>query len=208
VVQAAEEMLAIGQHAVAVALYRRAAEAGDHRAVAKLINWPGIREDPAAKEVVYRPAIAAGDVRSLIYLATLRAQQGDIAEARVLYMKAIESGDVVALTNHAVFLRAHGELSQAIEHHRHQVEIGTTDALPILGALLLIAPHGQVEAEAVLRQGAAMLENRCRCLLAALLLQRGAIDGAAELIRHVRTTGDELVSSYAEQLAEEYELPP
>ncbi|RLK22580.1 haloacid dehalogenase-like hydrolase [Micromonospora sp. M71_S20] len=53
---------------------------------------------------------------------------------------------------------------------------------------------------------AALLENRCRCLLAALLLDRGATGEAAELVRRVRATGNDLVRRYAEQLAEEYEL--
>ncbi|GAB4052272.1 hypothetical protein GCM10028775_32760 [Catellatospora paridis] len=111
---------------------------------------------------------------------------------------------------YAAFLRNHGEpgeLGEAIEHHRSQVAAGDTGALPILGALLLKVPHGQVEAEAVLRHGAALLDNRCRCLLAALLLDRGATGGAAELVRRVRATGDDLVRGYAERLAEEYELP-
>ncbi|MEV0431444.1 hypothetical protein [Micromonospora sp. NPDC050495] len=207
-VQAAEEMSAKGEHAMAEALYRKAAEAGDHRAVVKLVNWPGIREDHAAMEAVYRAAITAGDVQSLASLAALRARQGDTAEARMSFAKAIESGSVSALTMYTAFLHNHGEpgeLSEAIEHRRRQVAAGDTGALPNLGALLL--PHQQVEAEAVLRQGAALLENRCRCLLAALLLDRGATGEAAELVRRVRATGDDLVRGYAERLAEEYELP-
>ncbi|MEV4465800.1 hypothetical protein AB0J51_19520 [Micromonospora echinofusca] len=208
-VRAAEEMSAEGEHAIAEALYRKAAEAGDDRAVVKLVNWPGIREDPAAMEAVYRAAITAGDVQSVASLAALRTRQGDTAEARVLFTKAIESGDVNALTMYAAFLRNHGEpgeLNEAMEHRRRQMEAGDTGALPILGALLLTAPQRQVEAEAVLRRGAALLENRCRCLLAALLSDRGATGEAAELVRRVRATGDDLVRSYAEQLAEEYEL--
>ncbi len=77
-------MSAKGEHAMAEALYRRAAEAGDRRAVVKLVNWPGVREDPAAMEAVYRAAIAAGDVESVASLAALRARQGDTAEARAL----------------------------------------------------------------------------------------------------------------------------
>ncbi|SCG14946.1 hypothetical protein GA0070610_1170 [Micromonospora echinofusca] len=203
-------MSAEGEHTIAEALYRKAAEAGDDRAVVKLVNWPGIREDPAAMEAVYRAAITAGDVQSVASLAALRTRQGDTAEARVLFTKAIESGDVNALTMYAAFLRNHGEpgeLNEAIEHRRRQMAAGDTGALPILGALLLTAPQRQVEAEAVLRRGAALLENRCRCLLAALLSDRGATAEAAELVRRVRATGDDLVRSYAEQLAEEYELP-
>ncbi|RZU75452.1 hypothetical protein EV384_3994 [Micromonospora kangleipakensis] len=199
-----------GEHAMAEALYRKAAEAGDHRAVVKLVNWPGIREDRAAMEAVYRTAITAGDVQSWASLAVLRARQGDTAEARVLFTVAIESGSVNALTMYAGFLHNHGEpgeLSEAIEHRRRQVAAGDTGSLPILGALLLTVPHRQVEAEALLRQGAALLENRCRCLLAALLLDRGATGEAAELVRRVRATGDDLVRGYAERLAEEYELP-
>lgn len=209
-VEAAEEMSAKGEYAAAEALYRKAAEAGDNRAVVKLVNWPGIREDPAAMEAVYRAAITAGDVQALASLAALRARRGDTVEARVLFTAAIESGSVSALTMYAVFLRNHGEpgeLSEAIEHRRRQVTAGDSGALPVLGALLLTAPQRQVEAETVLRRGAALLENRCRCLLAALLLQRGATGEASELVRRVRATGDDLVRGYAEQLAEEYELP-
>ncbi|MCW3820780.1 hypothetical protein ONA91_40780 [Micromonospora sp. DR5-3] len=209
-VQAAEEKSAKGEHAAAEALYRMAADAGDHRAVVKLVNWPGIRENHAAMEAVYRAAITAGDVQSSASLAALRARQGDTAEARMLFTVAIESGSVNALTMYAAFLHNHGEpgeLSEAIEHRRRQVAAGDTGSLPILGALLLKVPHRQVEAEAVLRQGAALLENRCRCLLAALLLDQGATSEAAELIRRVRATGDDLVRGYAERLAEEYELP-
>ncbi|MFG1888058.1 hypothetical protein ACGFIR_09330 [Micromonospora sp. NPDC049051] len=209
-VQAADEMSAKGEHAVAEALYRKAVGAGDHRAVVKLVNWPAIREDQAAMEAVYRAAITAGDVQSLPSLAALRARQGDTAEARVLFTAAAESGSVNALTMYATFLHNHGEpdeLGEAIDHRRRQVTAGDTDSLPILGALLLKVPHRQVEAEAILRQGAALLENRCRCLLAALLLDRGATGEAAELVRRVRATGKVLVRRYAEQLAEEYELP-
>ena len=209
-VQAAEEMSAKGEYAAAEALYRKAAEAGDDRAVVKLVNWPGIGEDLAAMEAVYRSAVTAGGVQAVASLAALRARRGDTAEARVLFTVAIGSGSVSALTMYAVFLRNHGEpgeFGEAIEHRRRQVAAGDTGALPILGALLLTAPHRQVEAEAVLRRGAALLENRCRCLLAALLLDRGATSEAAELVRRVRATGDDLVRGYAERLAEEYELP-
>jgi hypothetical protein len=63
-------------------------------------------------------------------------------------------------------------------------------------------PGHDNEAEAVPRQGAALLDNQSRCLLAALLLQRGATDEASDLIRQVLATGDEHVRSYVE----EYEL--
>lgn len=58
-------------------LYRKAAEAGDHRAVIRVVNWPGIRDDREAVEAVYRAAVAAGDLQSLSGLAGLRARQGD-----------------------------------------------------------------------------------------------------------------------------------
>jgi hypothetical protein len=74
---AGEGLLAEGKPDQALPLYRKAAEAGDHGAVEVVVNWPGVRDDPAAMEAVYRTAIAAGDVSSLPSLAMLRARLGD-----------------------------------------------------------------------------------------------------------------------------------
>ena len=78
----------------------------------------------------------------------------------------------------------------------------------MLAALLLTQPGGAAEAEAVLRRGAAVLDNRCRSLLAALLLDRGAVEEASQLIARLLATGDEYVHAYAEALAAEYDLKP
>jgi hypothetical protein len=101
-----------------------------------------------------------------------------------------------------------GETGRAVEQCRQQVAAGETRALALLGALLLTQSGGEAkaEAEAVLRHGAVLLENRCRSLLAALLLERGTVGEAAELIERLRATGDEYVRAYAEALAEEYDL--
>ncbi|MEV4417868.1 hypothetical protein [Catellatospora sp. NPDC049609] len=207
---AAQEADDAGRPELAAALYRQAAEAGDHRAVVRLVNRPGIREDRAAMEAVYRGAVAAGDVRSLAGLANVRARQGDPAEARKLYVRAVAAGDVAALTAYAAFLRNHGEPGEherAIQAHRQRVDRGDAGALAVLGALLLAVPGGRAEAEAVLRRGAAVLDDRSRCLLAALLLNEGAVRVATELVERVRATGDELARAYADRLADEYELP-
>lgn len=206
----AEQMLAKGKPAVAEALYRRAAGAGSHHAVVELVNWPGTREDPAAVEAVYRVAVAAGDAHSLSGLAMVRARQGDSAEARELLQQAIEAGSVRALSEYAAFLHNFGEPGEAgkeVQRCRERMDGGETSALALLGALLLTEPDCENEAEAVLRRGAALLENRSRALLAALLLNRGAVSEATELVRRLRATGDEHVRSYAEHLAEEYDLP-
>lgn len=71
---AADECAAMGKPDVAVALYRRAAEAGDHREVGRVVNWPGIRDDRETVEAVYRAAIAAGGLLSLTGLANVRAR--------------------------------------------------------------------------------------------------------------------------------------
>ncbi|WP_200213200.1 hypothetical protein [Micromonospora coerulea] len=206
----AEQNLAKGKPAIAEALYRRAAEAGSHQAVVRLVNWSGIREDRTAVEAVYRVAVAAGDVHSLSGLALVRARQGDTAEARELFQQAIEVGCVDALTGYAAFLRNFGdpgEASKEIQRCREEMAGGETRAVPLLGALLLTEPDCGNEAEAVLRRGAELLENRSRALLAALLLDRGAVSEASELVRRLRATGDEHVRLYAERLAKEYALP-
>lgn len=211
ILAAADECVALGKPDVAVALYRRAAEAGDHCAVGRVVNWTGVRDGHEAVEAVYRAAIAAGDLLSLTGLANVRARQGDTTEGRQLYLQAIDAGVVWALTGYAAFLSNYGdpgETGRAIEQCRRQVAAGDTRALALLGALLLTQSGGEAkaEAEALLRHGAALLENRCRSLLAALLLERGTVGEAAELLERLQATGDEYVRAYAEALADEYDL--
>ncbi|MFV2017313.1 hypothetical protein [Micromonospora sp. LOL_023] len=211
----ADQFMTADRPADVVAFLQEAVKAGNHRAVTRMVNLPDIWRNPEAQESVYRAAVAAGDQLSLTGLASVRARLGDTAEARRLYLRAIEVGVVWALTAYAVFLRNHGgpgEADRVIEQCRRQVEAGDVGALPLLGALLLVVPDHQAEAEAeaeaVLRQGAAMLENRCRCLLAVLLLERGSVGEATELIERLQATGDEYVRVYVEDLIEEYDLHP
>ncbi|BCY10231.1 hypothetical protein L3i22_053190 [Actinoplanes sp. L3-i22] len=205
----ADSALRAGRPDEALALYRKAAGAGDHRAVRKVVNWPGVREDPAAMEAVYRAAVAAGDVTSLSSLAVVRARRGDGVESRELFQQGIDAGDIYSLLGYGTFLRnggEPGEWAEAVEKYRRLAD-ENSGALAPLGALLLVAPGGEAEAEVVLRRGAALLENRSRSVLAALLLNRGAVDEAAELIQRVRATGDEHARVFVEGLATEYELP-
>jgi hypothetical protein len=204
-----DEERAAGQAGHALALYRKAAEAGDHGAVTVVVNWPGIREDPAAAESVYRAAVAAGDLSSLSSLAMLRAQLGDKVEARELYRQGIDAGDVQSLLGFGSFLRNFGEpgeLADMVTQCR-LLAAGDSSALALLGALLLASPHGEDEAEAVLRRGAALLENRSRSLLAAVLLNRGAVDEASYLLQRIWATGDQRARAFVEGIAKEYEIP-
>jgi hypothetical protein len=47
---------------------------------------------------------------------------------------------------------------------------------------------------------------RSRSLLAALLLRRGAVDEASQLLARIRATATDHIRAYAEALAEEYDL--
>jgi hypothetical protein len=209
-IELGDDLMAKGETALALPLYRKAAEAGDHGAVTTLVNWPGVRDDPAAMEAVYRAAIAAGDVSSLSSLAMLRARGGDHVQARELYQQGIDAGDIYSLLGYGTFLRkfgAPGELAGTIAECRQRAD-DDSHALALLGALLLTSPDGEAEAETVLRRGAELLENRSRSLLAAMLLDRGAVGEGSDLVQRLRATGDERVRVFAEGLAAEYELHP
>ncbi|WP_125802896.1 hypothetical protein [Actinoplanes sp. ATCC 53533] len=201
-------LLAAGLPDEALALYRQAAEAGDHGAVRLVVNWPGVREDLAATEAVYRAAIAAGDLSSLSSLAMLRARLGDSVESRELYRRGIDAGDVHSMLGYGSFLRDFGEPGESADAVTRCRRLAADDssALALLGALLLAAPNGEAEAEEVLRRGAALLENRSRSVLAALLLNRGAVDEASDLVQRVWATGEESVRAFVEGLAKEYKL--
>lgn len=205
----ADALLQAGRSAEALTLYREAARAGHHDAVIRVINWPGIRDDDAVVEAVYREAIAAGDLRSLAGLADLRARLGDDVEARHLYRQGDQIDDPVALIGYGKLLArtlARPESADAVSRYRRQAAAGHGRALAILGAFLLATPGGETEAEAVLRHGTDLLDNRSRSLLAALLLRRGAVDEASQLIERIRATATDNIRAYAEALAKEYDL--
>ena len=205
----ADALLQSGRSAEALVLYREAARAGHHDAVVRVINWPGVRDDDATVHAVYREAIAAGDLQSLAGLADLCARRGDEVEARRLYRRGEQIDDPVALIGYGRLLArtlSRPESADAVSRYRRQAAAGHSPALAILGAYLLAAPGGETEAEAVLRHGTDLLDNRSRSLLAALLLRRGAVDEASQLIEQIRATGTAYIRAYAEALAKKYDL--
>lgn len=211
VLDRAGALLEAGRLDDALAMYREVARAGDHSAVVRVVNWPGIRDDNATVEAVYRQAIAAGDLRSLVGLAQLRERLGDAVEACRLFLQGDEIDDPAALMGYGGFLartQSRSESAEAVLRYRRQAAAGDSHAFAVVGAFLLRSPGGQTDAEAVLRQGAALLDNRSRSLLAALLLNRGAVEEASQLIARLRATGTEYIRAYVEELAHEYEIDP
>lgn len=161
------------------------------------------------RQATERSNVRAGDLRSVAGLAGLRARLGDEVEAHHLCRQGDEIDDPVALIGYGQLLArtlSRPESADAVSRYRRQAAAGHRRALAILGAFLLAAPGGEAEAEAVLRHGTDLLDNRSRSLLAALLLRRGAVDEASQLVERIRATATAYIRAYGEALAKEYGL--
>jgi len=190
----------------AIALYRRAAEAGEEKAAARLagqlvrrgdVEELRARADAGDEQAAWwladllaargdleelRARVDAGDGDSADQLAAVLAQRGDVEELRA----RADAGDEKAAWWLADLLAERRDLDGAIQLLRAQADADDEKAASRLATLL-----GQRGDVAELRARADAGDQSAAEQLAVLLARRGDLDEAKQLLRPYADAGDE-----------------
>ena len=194
----------------AIALYRRAAEAGEEKAAARLagqlvrrgdVEELRARADAGDEQAAWwladllaerrdldgaiqllRAQADADDEKAASRLATLLGQRGDVAELRA----RADAGDQSAAEQLAVLLARRGDLDEAKQLLRPYADAGDEQAAWLLAYLL--AQRGHLEE---LRAPADAGDEKAAWRVAELLAARGDPDGAKQILRARAAVGDQ-----------------
>ncbi len=194
----------------AIPLYRRAAEAGEEKAAARLagqlvrrgdVEELRARADAGDEKAAWwladllaerrdldgaiqllRAQADADDEKAASRLATLLGQRGDLAELRA----RADAGDQSAAEQLAVLLARRGDLDEAKQLLRPYADAGDEQAAWLLAYLL--AQRGHLEE---LRAPADAGDEKAAWRVAELLAARGDPDGAKQILRARAAVGDQ-----------------
>ncbi|MFI5501115.1 tetratricopeptide repeat protein [Nocardia asteroides] len=173
----------------ATTLFRKAAEAGNSRAMHNLGVLLDRCGDLVGAESWYRKATKAGDKAALHNLGLLLRQRGDLGEAEFWYRKAVEAGDRGAMNSLGALLGERGDQGEAESWYRKAIEAGNSEAMYNLG--LLLGERGDLDgAESWFRKAVEAGDRDAMAKLGALLGKRGDLDGAESWFRKAVEAGD------------------
>ncbi|MFJ9845896.1 hypothetical protein ACIRYZ_36735 [Kitasatospora sp. NPDC101155] len=203
---------------ISALLYRRAADAGNARALTKLAQMrEGAGDFEEAKGLyrraadagntqtlaqmregagdfeeakgLYRRAADAGNTGALTELAELRERVRNIAEADRLYRRAADAGNTQTLTELAVMHERAGDIAEAERLYLQAADAGDTTALTTLAHIREDAGDFE-EAERLFWRAADAGDTRALTELAELREQAGDIEGAKGLYRRAADAGN------------------
>lgn len=178
-----------GQHAVAEAWWRRAAEAGEAEAAHNLGLLYARRGEQVQAEVWWQRAAKGGSADAAYSLGLAYRTRGRSKEAENWCRRAAEAGSAAAAHDLGRLFLERGRLGEAETWWRLAAEAGDSDAAYDLGGLL--KERGRADdAEEWYRRAADAGHVRASYNLGLLLWKRGRLDDAEDRYRRAADAGD------------------
>jgi len=173
----------------AIAVLRRASEAGDREATRQLIKTLRELGDIDGAAAVLRRIADTGEKTAVHELAGLLRDHGDLDGAIAALRPVAEAGDQRAMEEWTKLLRTRGDA----RHLRRLAEAGNHFAMAQLVALLRERDDTD-ELLSALRLGAVMGNRQATRELIVLLCRRGDVDGALAVLRTSQALADRIAT--------------
>ncbi len=173
---------------IAEAAWRRAATAGNPRAMNSLGLLLAERGEETEAEQWYRKAAQDGDTTAMYNLGVLLQSRGRTAEAEEWQRRAAERGRDEAMYNLGVLLHQRGKTAEAEVWWHRAAAAGNPDAMDALDYLLRQREEAGAD-ESLLRRAAASGDADAMVGLGTLLRQRGRTAEAEEWYRRAAEDG-------------------